>query len=152
MQTRSIALGATLLIAGLMLATGAWAKKVTAAGSVMFVQCASIDGSGNCVSPSTPTGLVVTAVTGKRPLKDNITQQAPLPGPLYSLAFFVDGDDGKPNDGDFDTQLVLMNTDAVNPIIVRTIVKDTGGALLTNVDRTIPANGTAVVILSDELD
>ncbi len=74
------------------------------------------------MSASTPTGLVVTAVTGKRHLKDNITQQLPLPGPLYSLAFFVDGDNGKPHDDDFDTQLVLINTDTVQKI-VRTIVK-----------------------------
>ncbi len=152
MRTRSITLGVTFLIAGLLLATESWAKKITAAGSVTLVQCAGIDASGNCLSPSIPAGLVVTAVTGKRPLKDNITQQLPLPGPLYALAFFVEGDKNKPHDDDFDTQLVLVNTDTANPMIVRTIVKNSSGVVLFNVDRTLAAGGTAVVVLSDELD
>ena len=67
MRTLRITLGVTFLIAGLLVATEAWAKKITAAGSVTLVQCAGIDASGNCLSPSIPAGLVVTAVTGKRP-------------------------------------------------------------------------------------
>jgi hypothetical protein len=152
MRTRGVTLGVTFLIAGLLLATGAWAKKITAAGSVTLVQCAGIDASGNCLSPSIPAGLIVTAVTGKRHLKDNITQQLPLPGPLYALAFFVEGDKDKPHDDDFDTQLVLINTDTLNPMIVRTTVKNSSGVVLFNVDRTLAAGGTAVVVLSDELD
>ena len=64
----------------------------------------------------------------------------------------MEGDKNKPHDDDFDTQLVLVNTDTANPMIVRTIVKNSSGVVLFNVDRTLAAGGTAVVVLSDELD
>jgi hypothetical protein len=89
MRTKSVAVLATLFIISLLVPTGAWARRVTAGGSLTI----------STASGPLTTQLVVAAVTANPGLEKTIVQTLPLPGPLFVLPFFVNKDKDTPQAG-----------------------------------------------------
>lgn len=139
MRTR-IAVGLSLLlILPLLTPSGVWARRVFAQGSV------TITGAGPLTNQ-----LVVTAVTANPGLEKSITQQLPLPGPLFVLPFFVNKETNNPGQGDLETVLFLTNTTS-SALAVTLTVRDADGNILATSTSSIPANGTRTILLSDLL-
>jgi hypothetical protein len=100
MRTRLIATLSALLILTLLLPQGAAAKRVTAGGSITITK-----GDGSPLAGE----LVVTLVTLNPGIEKTIAQQYPLPGPIYVGPFFVNQDNGNPQNGDLDTFFAMVN-------------------------------------------
>ena len=141
MRTRIVVVLSLLLLIPLLAPSGVWAKRITAQGSVTIT-----GGTG----PLT-TQLVVTAVTANPGLEKSITQQLPLPGPLFVLPFFVDKEKDSPRQGDLETVLFLTNTTGAVLVVTLTLRDADGEILATSTPPSIPAHGTRTILLSDLL-
>jgi hypothetical protein len=93
------------------------AKRVTAAGSLIFTR----EGG-----PALVNELVVTTVMANPGLEKTVEQQLPLPGPIYVVPFFVNGEKSNPGQGDLDTLVTLTNTTG-SPLSVRLTVRGADG-------------------------
>ena len=140
MRTRFIALLSMLLVIGLLAPTGAWAKRVTAGGSV------AIAGDPDPLTNE----LVATVITANRGLEKTIVQQLPLPGPLYVVPFFVNEDKNKPEQGDIVTTLLLTNTTG-SPLSLIVALRDLDGTVLATSPQSLAAHETKVIQLADLL-
>ena len=150
MRKRWMALITPILVTALLVPAGAWARRIEAAGGIFIDKCASISGT-TCVTPGALTNeLVVTAVMANPGLEKTITQQLPLPGPLYVLPFIVDEDKDNPKPGDFDTILGLTNTTNAT-LNIRLTVRKTDGTTLATILRTLNPFATIEILLSDAL-
>jgi hypothetical protein len=140
MRGKSIAVFSAVLIIALMLPAGAMAKRVTGGGSLTITKA----------SGALTTELVVTAVLTNPGLEKTVTQQLPLPGPLYVLPFAVNQDKSNPQQGDLDTILLLTNTTASSLSIILTF-RALDGTVLATSPQTLSANQTLVLFISDLL-
>ncbi len=140
MRAKSVACLSLLVMTGLLMAPGAWAKRVTAGGSVAITKA----------SGPLSTELVVVAVTANSGLEKTMVQQLPLPGPLYVFPFFVNADKGNPQAGDLDTTLLLTNTTG-SPLSIIVTLRELDGTTIAAVPETLAANETRVIVLSDFL-
>jgi hypothetical protein len=101
MRMRSVAVVVSaLLVLGLLAPTGAWAKRVTAGGSILL--------AGSSLSEPF-NQVVVTLITANPGLEKTIVQQLPLPGGLFSAPFFVSEEQGNPGPNDIGTTMILTN-------------------------------------------
>lgn len=141
MRKNAVIVLAIIVVIGLLAPAGAWAKRVTAGGS-LTITTASV--------PLT-TQLVVTAITSNPGLEKTIVQQLPLPGPLYVLPFFVNAEQGNPQSGDLNTILLVTNTS--NGIVSFTVTLRgfDGNVLATFTPQALIGNETRVIQLSDLL-
>lgn len=145
MQTKRATLLSALLIIGLLLPVGVLATPLTVIGSLTITKP---DGT-----PLT-TELVGFAVTANPGLEKTITQQIPP----FTVPFFVDVDLGEPGPSGgkpvlntrFDTMLVLTNTTS-DSLSIKLTLRDDSGAPLTTEERTLDANATIVIVLSELL-
>ncbi|MFN3476666.1 MAG: hypothetical protein ACK4Z6_03815 [Candidatus Methylomirabilales bacterium] len=145
MRTKRATLLSALLLLGLLLPVGASATPLTVIGSLTITKA---DGT-----PLT-TELVGFAVIANPGFEKTITQQIPP----FTVPFFVDVDkeDSSGSSGEkilksrFDTTVVLTNTtpDSLN---IKLTLRDDSGALLTTEERTLDANATIVIVLSELL-
>ena len=119
MRTRFVVVLSTLLVIGVLTPTGAWARRVTAGGSLAL----------SAVPGPLTTQLSVTAITSNPGQEKSIVQQLPLPGPLYVLPFFVNQDTDHPQSGDIDTVLLITNTTAT-ALEVTLVLRSLDGSLL----------------------
>jgi hypothetical protein len=140
MRGKSIAVFSAVLIIALMLPAGALAKRVTGGGSLTITKA----------SGALTTELVVTAVLTNPGLEKTVTQQLPLPGPLYVLPFVVNEDKSNPQQGDLDTILLLTNTTGSSLSIILTL-RALDGTVLATSPQTLSANQTLVLFISDLL-
>ena len=141
MRTRSIAMLSLVLAVGLVMPAGAWARRVTAGGSI------AIAGAG---APLTDQ-LVGVLITTNRGLEKTISQQLPLPGPIFVVPFFVNEDRDKPDQGDLVTTLILTNTTG-NPVsVVITLYALNGGVLATSAQPPLAAHETRILDLAELL-
>ena len=140
MRGKSIAVFSAVLIIALMLPAGALAKRVTGGGSLTITKA----------SGALTTELVVTAVLTNPGLEKTVTQQLPLPGPLYVLPFVVNEDKSNPQQGDLDTILLLTNTTGSSLSILLTL-RALDGTVLATSPQTLSANQTLVLFISDLL-
>jgi hypothetical protein len=140
MRGKSTAVFSAVLIIALTLPAGALAKRVTGGGSLTITKA----------SGALTTELVVTAVLTNPGLEKTITQQLPLPGPLYVLPFAVNEDKSNPQQSDLDTMLLLTNTTGSSLSIVLTL-RALDGAVLATSPQTLTANQTLVLLISDLL-
>jgi hypothetical protein len=140
MRGKSIAVFSAVLIIALMLPAGAMAKRVTGGGSLTITKA----------SGALTTELVVTAVLTNPGLEKTVTQQLPLPGPLYVLPFAVNQDKSNPQQGDLDTILLLTNTTGSSLSIILTL-RALDGTVLATSPQTLSANQTLVLFISDLL-
>jgi len=141
MRTKSVAVLATLFIISLLVPTGAWARRVTAGGSLTI----------SSASGPLTTQLVVAAITANPGLEKTILQQLPLPGPLYVLPFFVDKDKDSPKQGDLDMTLGLTNTTSSVLSITLTLRGLDGSVLATSTPPPLMAHETRAIQVSDLL-
>ncbi len=141
MRTKSVAVLATLFIISLLVPTGAWARRVTAGGSLTI----------STASGPLTTQLVVAAVTANPGLEKTIVQTLPLPGPLFVLPFFVNKDKDTPQPGDLDMILLLTNTTSSVLSITLTLRRLDGSVLATSTPPPLMANETRTIQLSDLL-
>jgi hypothetical protein len=141
MRTRFMAVLSTLVVIGLLTPSGAWAKRVTAGGSL------AITGASGPLTNQ----LVVAVITANRGLEKTIVQQLPLPGPLYVAPFFVNEDKDKPDQGDLGTTLHLTNTTDASLSITLTLYELDGTVLATSTPPSLAAHETRVIQLSDLL-
>jgi hypothetical protein len=140
MRGKSIAVFSAVLIIALMLPAGAMAKRVTGGGSLTITKA----------SGALTTELVVTAVLTNPGLEKTVSQQLPLPGPLYVLPFAVNQDKSNPQQGDLDTILLLTNTTGSSLSIILTL-RALDGTVLAVSPQTLSANQTLVLFISDLL-
>ena len=144
MRPTRVVLAVTLVAMLLVLPAGGWAKTKTVLGSVTITKVGA---------PALTTELVGFAVIANPGLEKAITQQLPP----FTLPVFVDGDqDDSGGTGKkpflnrrFDTTLVLTNTSGAELVIRITLREADGDPLGTAETRTIPPNGTIMVLLSD---
>jgi len=141
MRTRPVAVLATFLVISLLVPTGAWARRVTAGGSLTI----------SAASGPLTNQLVVAAVTANPGLEKTIVQQLPLPGPLYVLPFAVDKDKDSPKQGDLDTILLLTNTTSAVLSITLTLRGLDGSVLAASTPPPLMAHETRTIQLSDLL-
>jgi hypothetical protein len=128
---------ATLSIVVLLCSTGVWARRVAAQGSVT-------------IGGASPSQLVVTAVTANPGLEKSITQQLPLAGAQFVLAFFANIEKSNPQGNDLDTTLVLTNTTDASLSLSITL-RDLDGKILATSNPTLSARETRVIAVSDLL-
>ena len=140
MRAKSYVLIATHLIIALLWPTGVFAKRVSAGGSLTIT---------NNAGPLT-TQLVAMVLTANPGLEKVITQQLPLPGPLFVAPFFVNQDKDNPQQGDLNTHLVLTNTTG-SPLSLTLTLRALDGSLITTANPNLGAFETKAVILSDVL-
>ncbi len=145
MRTKLLALGSLLTILALLLPGAASAKRITVAGSLAIIK----------TNPDAPLSgeLAVTTVMSNSGLEKTVTQQLPLPGPIYVLPFFVDAEKGNSGPGNLDTIVLLTNTtDAA--LSIKLILRGPDGAELAGspISVTLGKNATKVISLSDHLD
>ena len=141
MRTKSFVLIVTLLIIALLWPAGVFAKRVSAGGSLIITN----DGG-----PLLTTQLVAIVLTANPGLEKTITQQLPLPGPLFVAPFFVNQDNVNPQQGDMNTRLVLTNTTGA-PLSLTLTLRSLDGSLITTANPHLGAFETQVVVLSDLL-
>jgi hypothetical protein len=123
MRRRFVSMLSTLLIIiGLLVPTGAWAKRVTAGGSV------AIAGASGPLTNQ----LVAVVLNANRGLEKTIAQQLPLPGPIFVAPFFVNQDKDKPEQGDLVTTLILTNTTGGSLSVTLTLYGLDGSVLATS--------------------
>jgi hypothetical protein len=123
MRRRFVSMLSTLLIIiGLLVPTGAWAKRVTAGGSV------AIAGASGPLTNQ----LVAVVLNANRGLEKTIAQQLPLPGPIFVAPFFVNEDKDKPEQGDLVTTLILTNTTGGSLSVTLTLYALDGSVLATS--------------------
>lgn len=143
MRTKSTMALTALLIVALLMPTSVWAKRVAAGGSLSITQ-------GTLGSSPLTTQLVVTALTANPGLEKTITQQLPLPGPLFVLPFFVNEDKDSPKQGDIDTILMLTNTTG-GPLSLTLMLRALDGNILATSGVHLDPFETKVFPLSDLL-
>ena len=140
MRTRTVVVLSILLILGLLVPTGVWARRVAAGGSLTITTAGPLTNQ-----------LVATAVTANPGLEKTLVQQLPLPGPLFVLPFLVNKDKDNPQPGDLDTTLVLTNTTSSILSITLTLRGLDGSVLATSTPPPLMANETRMIQLSDLL-
>ena len=138
MRTKIVAALSVLLMLGLLAPNGVWARRVTAQGTITVTA-----GSGTLTDQ-----LVVTTLLANPGLEKTIVQQAPLPGPLFVLPFFVDKEVDNPRPNDLDTTIVLGNTTNAALAVIVTVRDSDGVVLATSPTINIPARGMRNVQLS----
>ena len=141
MRTRVVAVLSTLLIIGLLLPTGAGAKRVTAGGSI------AIAGASGPLTNQ----LVALVLTANRGLGHTVYQQLPLPGPLFVAPFVVNDDKGKPEQGDLITTVFLTNVTGASLSVVITVYDHDGTVLATSPTLTLAAHETRTIDVGDLL-
>jgi len=132
----------TLMMVVLLVPTGAWARRVTATGSLSLTL--------------TPAGvltnqLVVTAVTANPGLEKIIVQELPRTGGTFVLPFFVGTDTVSPLPGDLDTILFITNVTGTVQTPVVTLRSLSGSVLATATLPALAPDETRIVRLSDLL-
>jgi hypothetical protein len=140
MRRRFIAVLSVLVLGALLVPSGAWAKRVTAGGSLAIAAAAG---------PLT-NQLVATMITANRGLEKTIVQQLPLPGPIYVAPFFVNEDKDKPEQGDLVTSVLLTNATGAPLSLVLTLYAD-DGTVLTTSPQTLGPHETRMIALGDLL-
>jgi hypothetical protein len=132
------------MMLALLLPVAAYAKRITAAGSVEFTN----DNGGDLVGK-----LVVVTVMSNPGLEKTVTQNAPLAGNIYVLPFFVDQETGNSGPGNLDTVMALTNTTG-DPLSIKLTIRGADGAELPGSGEVIELgpHATKVVVLSDVLD
>ena len=128
----------TLLMLGALTPQGAWARRVTAQGTIAII----------AATGALTDQVVVTTLLANSGLEKTVVQQAPLPGALFVLPFFVDKDRDTPNPGDLDTTVVIANTTAASVSVIVTVRDPDGTVLATSPTITIPARGMRSLQLS----
>jgi hypothetical protein len=118
MRTKILAVVSAMAIVTLILPASVLAKRLTVAGSVAITK-----GDGTALTDE----LVVTAVMSNPGLEKVVTQQAPLPGPIYVFPFFIDHEPGNSGPGNLDTIAALTNTKGV-AMTIKLIVRTSDGA------------------------
>jgi len=141
MRNRFVALLSMVMVIGLLVPTGAWAKRVTAGGSI------AIAGT----SAALTNQLVAVVITANRGLEKTISHQLPLPGPIFVAPFFVNEDKGKPDQGDLVTTVILTNTTGAALSVTLTLYELDGSVLATSVQPSLAAHETRVIELADLL-
>ena len=141
MRRRFVSMLSTLLIIGLLVPTGAWAKRVTAGGSV------AIAGASGPLTNQ----LVAVVLNANRGLEKTIAQQLPLPGPIFVAPFFVNEDKDKPEQGDLVTTLILTNTTGASLSVTLTLYALDGSVLATSAPPALAGHETRVIDLADLL-
>ena len=144
MRKSILALGSTLMVVALLFPVAASAKRITTAGSLTITRP---DGS------KLSDELVAAAVMSNPGLEKTVTQQLPLPGPIYVLPFFVDQEKGNSGPGNLDTVVALTNTTS-GTLVVRLTLRGPDGQQLPGSPRdvTLGAHATQVVSLSDIIE
>ena len=142
MRTRLIAMLSAVLLIGLLVPTGASAKRITAGGSLVII------------SPSPEIlqliATVVTSNTTNTGLDGILLQQLPLPGPIFAASFVVNEDPTSPGPSDIGTTLILTNTAQTSvPVTVNLYGLD--GTLLATVQHTLAFHETKAIRISDLL-
>lgn len=117
MRTQLLSLVSALMLVGLLLPTAAVAKRVTAAGSLIFTR-----ENG----PALINELVVTTVMANPGLEKTVAQQLPLPGAIYVVPFFVNQEKNNPGQGDLDTFVTMTNTTG-SPLSIRLTLRGADG-------------------------
>lgn len=127
MRTRMVVMLSMLLTLALLVPTSAWARRVSASGSLSF----------NLAPPGTLTNqLVVTVVTldQEDAVREEVegTVTLPLPGGIYTAPYVVNKETtaGVPND--FDTLLFIVNPTASQAFPIIT-VRNASGSVLTTI-------------------
>ena len=138
MRTRFVAMLSVLLVIGLLVPTGAWAKRVTAIGSVVI--------TGDNVEPLT-NQVVATVITANPGLEKTIVQQLPLPGPLFVAPVFVSAEQGNPGQNDIDTTVFVTNATTSSLTIIVTVY-NLNGSPLVSVSATLASRETRVIAVS----
>ena len=141
MRRQIVSVLSAALAIGLLVPTGAWAKRVTAGGSVAIA-----GGSGPLTNQ-----LVAVVLTANRGLEKTLPLQLPLPGPLYVAPFFVNEDKDRPDQGDLVTTLILTNTTGASLPITLTIYDLNGTVLTTATPPNLAGHETRVINLGDLL-
>jgi hypothetical protein len=141
MRTRLVPVLSMVMIMGLLVPTGASAKRVAAGGSV------AIAGTSSALTNQ----LVAVVITANRGLEKTISHQLPLPGPIFVAPFFVNEDKGKPEQGDLVTTLILTNTTGAPLSVTLTLYDLDGSVLATSAQPSLAAHETRVIQLADLL-
>ena len=132
-----------VLLVGLLLPSGAFAKKVTVFGSLAMAKCSN----PSCTSAIALTNeFVGAAVTSNPGFKHPIT----LHIPPFTFPVFVKKDNDNPDPNDFDTTLALVNVSGSTQTIKLTL-RDVNGTpqTLTTDTFMVDPNHTLVISLSD---
>lgn len=145
MRTKLLVLGSTVAILAALTPVPASAKRITTAGSLAITLA-----DGKEIKNGE---LVVTTVMSNPGLEKTVTQQAPLPGPIYVLPFFVDQEKGNSGAGNLDTKVLLTNT-TDQPLAIKITIWGPGGAPLLDEPYalTLPPHATEVMSLSELID
>ncbi len=132
----------TLMMVVLLVPTGAWARRVTATGSLSLA-----------LTPAAvlTNQLVVTSVTTNPGLEKIIVQELPRTGGTFVLPFFVGTDTVSPLPGDLDTILFITNVTGIVQTPVVTLRSLSGSVLATATLPGLAPNETRIVRLSDLL-
>jgi hypothetical protein len=148
MRTKVIVLGSLLSMLALLLPGAASAKRITVAGSVAFTKITPPPTS----EVSLTSELVVTAVMSNPGLEKTVTQQLPLPGPLYVLPFFVDEEKGNSGPGNLGTVVALTNTTG-SSLTVKVTIRDAAGELMGSPELVdLMPFATKLLSISDLID
>jgi hypothetical protein len=129
----------------LLLPGAGWAGPHTVFGSLTVLN-ASPAPDGSPLNPGDIAGLAIIANPG---MEKTISEELPP----YTVPIFVDVDEDNAQQivkSRFDTTAVLTNTTG-SQLSVLLIVRDAAGTTLGSETLTIPAHGTAVVMLSSLL-
>ena len=138
-----VALCAVLLV-GLLLPSGAFAKKVTVSGSLTIAKCSNPPSCTSAIALNNE--FVGAAVTSNPGFKHPITLQIPP----FTFPTFVKKDKDNSDPEDFDTTLALVNVSGSTQTIKLTLrdVNGTPQTLTTDIFVVDP-NHTLVISLSD---
>ena len=126
MRTRMVVVLSMLLAVALLAPTSAWARRVSASGSLSF----------NLAPPGTLTNqVVVTVVTldQEDAVREEVeaTVTLPLPGPIYTAPYVVNKETTASVPGDFDTVLFIVNVTSIQAFPVITVRRADGSTLTT---------------------
>lgn len=130
-----------VLLAVVLVPTGAWARRITAGGSVTL---------------SSDTGplidqVVITAIMSNPGLEKTVVTQLPLPGPIYVIPFLVNQETNGPQQGDIDTILLMSSTRGAATRIFITLRANNGSIIAIVEPPALSAFETRVIRLSELL-
>ena len=139
MRMRSVVVAVSVvLLIGLLAPAGAWAKRITAGGSV------EVTGSSlNALSQ-----VVATLITANPGLEKTIVQQLPLANSAFVAPFFINEEQGNPGQNDIGTTLVLTNTSEASLGLTVILYNLDGSVLVTSQVFPLQAHETKIIPLS----
>ena len=117
MRTRTVVALCTLLAVGLLVPSGAWARRVNASGSLTI----------SLAPPGTLTNQLVAIATlphvhaGSIDEEVDATVEMPLTGGVYTSPFLVNKETTGSVGGDFDTVLTIINITGLQQFPIITI-------------------------------